>query len=185
MERDRELCHNLLKEYTLGKSLLKHAYAVEICVRSYAQKFNEDEKFWGNVALLHDFDYEKYPSMEDHPSKGEEILKAKGFSNEFRRAILSHADHTNVTRETKLEKILYACDELAGFITAVTLVRPSKSIDEVKVKSVKKKMKDKGFAKAVSRGDIINGAEDLGFELDEHINFCIEAMKKIKNELEL
>ena len=118
----------LLKEYTKGESLLKHAYSVEACVRAYAEKFNEDKEFWGNVALLHDFDYEMYPSMEDHPFKGEEILKEKGFSEEFRKAILSHADHTNVPRETKLEKVLFACDELAGFITAVTLVRPSKSI---------------------------------------------------------
>ncbi len=154
-------------------------------MRAYAQKFKEDEEVWGNVALLHDFDYEMYPSMEDHPAKGEEILKEKDFSNEFRRAILSHADHLDVKRETKLEKVLYACDELTGFITAVTLVRPSKSIEEVKVKSVKKKMKDKGFAKAVSRVDIVNGAEDLGIDLDEHINFCIEEMKKIKNVLGL
>lgn len=185
MEKDREFCHNILKEYTKGISLLKHAYSVEACVREYAAKFNEDVEFWGNVALLHDFDYEMYPSMEDHPYKGEEILKEKGFSEVFRRAILSHADHTNVARRSKLEKVLYACDELAGFITAVTLVRPSKSIDEVKVKSVKKKMKDKGFARAVNRIDITNGAEDLGIELDTHINFCIDAMKKIKVELGL
>lgn len=185
MERNREFCQNLLKEFTKSESLLKHAYSVEACVRDYAKKFNEDVEFWGNVAMLHDFDYEMYPSMEDHPFKGEEILKEKGFSQEFRKAILSHADHTNVPRETKLEKVLFACDELAGFITAVTLVRPTKSLDEVKVKSVKKKMKDKGFSKAVSREDIIKGAEDLGIELDDHINFCIEAMKKVKEELGL
>jgi putative nucleotidyltransferase with HDIG domain len=185
MERNREYCHNLLKEYTKGESLLKHAYAVEACVRAYAEKYSEDVEFWGNVALLHDFDYEMYPSMEDHPYKGEEILKDKGFSGEFRKSILSHADHTNVPRETKLEKVLFACDELAGFITAVTLVRPSKSLDEVKVKSVKKKMKDKGFSKAVSREDIIKGAEELEVELDDHIDFCIEAMKKVKIELGL
>ena len=185
MKLDREFCHKLLKEYTKSESLLKHAYSVEACVRTYAQKFKEDEEFWGNVALLHDFDYEMYPSMEDHPSKGEEILKEKDFSDEFRRAILSHADHLDVKRETKLEKVLYACDELAGFITAVALVRQSKSIEDVKVKSVKKKMKDKGFAKAVSREDIINGAEDLSIDLDDHINFCIEAMKKNRNILGL
>lgn len=185
MERNREFCQNLLKEFTKSESLLKHAYSVEACVRDYAKKFNEDVEFWGNVAMLHDFDYEMYPSMEDHPLKGEEILKEKGFSQKFRKAILSHADHTNVPRETKLEKVLFACDELAGFITAVTLVRPTKSLDEVKVKSVKKKMKDKGFSKAVSREDIIKGAEDLGIELDDHINFCIEAMKKVKEELGL
>ena len=185
MERDRELCLGILTEYTKNESLLKHAFSVEVCVRAYAEKFNEDTEFWGNVALLHDFDYDKYPSMDDHPFRGEEILKEKGFSEEFRRAILSHADHTNVERLSKLEKVLFACDELAGFITAVALVRPSKSIDEVKVKSVKKKMKDKGFAKAVSRDDIKNGAENLGIDLDNHIEFCIESMKKIKNVLEL
>lgn len=185
MEKDRNFCHNLLTEFTKSESLLKHAYSVEACVREYAKKFNEDEEFWGNVALLHDFDYEVYPTMEDHPFKGQEILKERGFSEEFRRAILSHADHANIVRETQLEKVLYACDELSGFITAVTLVRPSKSLDEVSVKSVKKKMKDKAFAKAVSREDIKNGAEDLGIDLDEHIAFCIEALKKIKDKLGL
>jgi len=185
MEQDREYCHNLLKEYTKGDGLLKHAYSVEACVAAYAKEFGEDEKYWGNVALLHDFDYEKYPSMEEHPSEGSKILEEKGFGEEFRRAIMSHANHTNVTRETKLEKTLFACDELAGFITAVTLVRPSKSLDEVKVKSVKKKMKDKRFAAAVSREDIINGAEDLGIPLEEHIQFCIDAMREQKELLGL
>lgn len=184
-ERDRIYCLNLLKEYTKSESLLKHALSVEACVREYAKKFNEDIEFWGNVALLHDFDYEKFPTMEEHPTEGEKILKEKGFSDEFRRAILSHADHTNVKRETKLEKTLYACDELSGFITAVTLVRPNKSILEVRVKSVKKKMKDKAFAKAVSREDIIDGAADLGIPLEEHIQFCIDSMKNIKTELGL
>ena len=180
MERNREICLEILKDYTKSESLLKHAFSVESCVKEYAKKFNEDIEFWGNVALLHDFDYEMYPSMDDHPFKGDEILKEKGFSDVFRRAILSHADHTNIVRISKLEKVLFACDELAGFITAVTLVRPSKSIDEVKVSSVKKKMKDKGFAKAVSREDIRNGADDLGLDLDAHIEFCINAMKKNK-----
>ena len=185
MEQDREYCHNLLKEYTKGEGLLKHAYSVETCVKAYAKKFGEDENYWGNVALLHDFDYEKYPSMEEHPSEGSKILEQKGFGDEFRRAIMSHANHTNVTRETKLEKTLFACDELAGFITAVTLVRPSKSLDEVKIKSVKKKMKDKRFAAAVSREDIINGAEDMGIPLEEHIQFCIDAMREQKELLGL
>ena len=184
-ERDREFCLNLLKEYTKSESLLKHAYSVEVCVREYAKKFNEDVEFWGNAALLHDFDYEKFPTMEEHPSQGEKILKEKGFSDVFRRAILSHADHTNVKRESSLEKTLYACDELSGFITAVALVRPSKSILEVQVKSVKKKMKDKAFAKAVSREDIINGAAGLGIPLEDHIQFCISAMQHIKDELGL
>jgi len=174
-----------LKEYTKSESLLKHAYAVESCVRAYAKKFGEDEEYWGNVALLHDFDYEMFPTAEEHPYKGAEILREKGFDDEFIKTIMSHADYTGVPRETQLAKILFACDELAGFITAVTLVRPSKSLDEVKVKSVKKKMKDKGFSRAVSREDIINGAEDLGIPLEDHIEFCIEAMKVKKGLLGL
>lgn len=177
-ERNRELCLNLLKEYTKSESLLKHAFAVESCVRAYAEKFGEDVEFWGNVALLHDFDYEKYPSAEEHPFKGAEILRNEGFSEEFIISILSHADYTGVKRETRLQKTLFACDELAGFLTAVAYVRPSKTIDEVEVKSVRKKMKDKAFAKNVSREDIIKGAEDLSIPLDEHISFCIEALKK-------
>jgi putative nucleotidyltransferase with HDIG domain len=183
--RNRNECLLILKEYTKSESLLKHAYAVETCVKAYAEKFDEDVDFWSCVALLHDFDYEMFPSENEHPFKGSEILKEKGFSEEFRKAILSHADYTGVKRETLLEKTLFACDELAGFITAVTYVRPNKSIDEVEVKSVKKKMKDKAFAKAVSREDIISGAEELGIELDEHIQFCIDAMKKEKELLGL
>ena len=185
IERDRNYCLNLLKEYTKSQSLLKHAFAVESCVRAYAEKFGEDVEFWGNVALLHDFDYEKYPSAEEHPYKGAEILRSLGFSEEFITAILSHADYTGVKRMTLLQKTLFACDELAGFLTAVAYVRPSKSIDEVDVKSVKKKMKDKAFAKAVSREDIINGASELGIDLDGHISFCIEAMRKNKELLGL
>lgn len=182
---DREYCLSLLKEYTKSESLLKHAYAVESCVRAYARKFGEDENYWGNVALLHDFDYEKYPTAEEHPFKGAEILKEKNFPEDFIQAILSHADYTGVKRESLLQKTLYACDELAGFLTAVAYVRPSKSIDEVEVKSVKKKMKDKAFARAVSREDIIKGAEELGVDLDTHIAFCIEAMKQRKDILGL
>ena len=183
--RNREECLNILQEYTKSESLLKHAYAVEACVKAYAEKFNEDKDFWSCVALLHDFDYEMFPTETEHPYKGSEILKEKGFSEEFRKAILSHAEYTGVKRETLLEKTLFACDELAGFITAVTYVRPSKSIDEVEVKSVKKKLKDKAFAKAVSREDIINGAVELGVDLDEHIQFCINAMKSKKENLGL
>lgn len=185
IERDREFCLTILKEYTKNESLLKHAYAVESCVRAYAKMFNEDENFWGNVALLHDFDYEMYPTAAEHPFKGSEILKERGFSEEFRTAILSHADYTNVPRDTVLQKVLFACDELAGFITAVTYVRPNKSIGEVEVSSVKKKMKDKAFAKNVSREDIIKGAELLGVSLDEHIQFCINAMRENKELLRL
>ncbi len=183
--RDREYCNNLLREYTQNDSLLKHAYAVEACVKAYAEKFNEDAEYWGNAALLHDFDYEKYPTAEEHPYKGSEILKEKGFDEAFRNAILSHADYTGVPRDSKLAKTLYACDELAGFITAVTYVRPNKTIDEVEVKSVKKKMKDKAFARNVSRDDIVKGAEELGVPLDEHIAFCINAMKNNKELLGL
>ncbi len=179
-ERNREYCLNLLKQYTKSESLLKHAYAVESCVRAYAEKFNEDIEYWGNVALLHDFDYEMYPTAEEHPYKGAEILRSEGFPDDFLQSILSHADYTGVKRETLLQKTLFACDELAGFLTAVAYVRPSKSIDEVEVKSVRKKMKDKAFAKAVSRDDIINGAVELGINLDEHIEFCINAMRKNK-----
>ncbi|MFA8343066.1 MAG: HDIG domain-containing metalloprotein [Rhodothermaceae bacterium] len=185
IELDSQRCHEILKEYTKSESLLKHAYAVEACVKYYAEKFNEDKTYWANVALLHDFDYEKYPSEEGHPAKGAEILKELGFEDEFIKTILSHADYTGVPRDTLLKKVLFACDELAGFITAVALVRPSKSIDEVQVKSVKKKMKDKGFSKAVSREDIRNGATELEIELDEHISNCIDAMKLEKEKLEL
>jgi len=183
--RDREYCLSILKEYTKSESLLKHAFAVESCVKAYAEKFNEDVNYWGNVALLHDFDYEMYPTAEEHPFKGNEILKEKGFDEEFRLSIMSHADYTNIPRETRLMKTLYACDELAGFITAVAYVRPSKSIDEVEVKSVLKKMKDKAFARAVNRDDIINGAAQLEIPLEDHIAFCIEAMKKNKELLGL
>ncbi len=183
--KDREYCLSLLKEYTKSESLLKHAFAVETCVRAYAKKFNEDEQYWGNAALLHDFDYEMYPTAEEHPFKGSEILKEKGFGEEFRKTILSHANYSGEPRDTKLKKVLFACDEIAGFITAVTYVRPNKRVDEVELKSVKKKLKDKAFAKSVSREDIINGAEELGIPLDEHIQFCIDAMKSNREELGL
>ena len=181
--RDREYCHGILKEYTEGESLLKHAYAVEACVRAYAGRYKEDMEYWGNVALLHDFDYEKFPTEEEHPFKGSEILKEKGFGEDFRKSILSHANYSGEPRDTLLKKVLFACDELAGFITAVVYVRPSKSIDEVEVKSVRKKLKDKAFARSVSREDIYNGAEELGVLLDEHIQFCIDAMKVEKERL--
>jgi len=184
-ELNREECLKILKEYTRGESLLKHAYAVETCVLAYAKRFGEDEKYWGNVALLHDFDYERFPTAEEHPYKGNEILANLGFPEEFRTAIMSHAEYTGIKRITKLQKTLFACDELAGFITAVAYVRPSKSVDEVEVKSVKKKIKDKGFARAVNRDEIIKGAEDLGITLDEHIQFCIDAMRKNKELLGL
>ncbi|MFZ2323213.1 MAG: HDIG domain-containing metalloprotein [Ignavibacteriaceae bacterium] len=183
--RNREYCLSLLKEYTKGDSLLKHAYAVETCVRAYAEKFNEDVEYWGNVALLHDFDYEQFPTAEEHPFKGAEILKEKGFDEVFIKSILSHADYSGEPRDTLLKKVLFACDELAGFITAVTYVRPSKSVHEVEVSSVKKKIKDKAFARAVSRDDIINGAAGLGIPIEDHIQFCINAMRKNSEALGL
>ena len=154
-------------------------------MRAYARKAGADEELWGMVGLLHDFDYEKYPSPEDHPYRGCEILKDRGYSEEVRLAIMSHAEYSGVARVSPMEKTLFACDELAGFITACTLVKPSKSLAEVEAKSVRKKMKDKAFARSVHREDIIAGAADLGLDLEEHIAFCIEAMKGIAGELGL
>src|SRR5215831_2064718 len=175
----------ILTEFTQSESLRRHALAVEACMRAYARKLGSDEELWGIVGLIHDFDYEKYPSLEDHPYKGNEILRERGYSDEIRKAIMSHAEYTGVTRDTPMEKTLFACDELAGFITACALVKPSKSLAEVEAKSVRKKMKDKAFARSVNRDDIVNGAADLGVELEEHIAFCIEAMKGIAGELGL
>ena len=185
IHRDRNYCLEILKEYTKSESLLKHAFAVEACVEAYAEKLDKDKSFWSNVALLHDFDYEMFPTENEHPFKGAEILAEKGFNEDFRNAILSHADYSGVPRDTLLQKVLFACDELAGFITAVTYVRPSRSIDEVKVKSVKKKLRDKAFSRAVSREDIMKGAEELDVEMDDHIQFCIDAMKNKKDLLGL
>lgn len=154
-------------------------------MRAYARKKGADEELWGLVGLIHDFDYEKYPTAEEHPFKGNEILKERGYSDEIRRAIMSHAEYSGVARVTPMEKTLFACDELAGFITACALVKPGKSLAEVEAKSVRKKMKDKAFARSVNRDDITNGAADLGVELEEHIAFCIEAMKGIAEELGL
>jgi putative nucleotidyltransferase with HDIG domain len=165
--------------------LRKHALAVEACMHAYAKKSGENQYLWGIVGLIHDFDYEKYPTPEEHPYKGNEILKERGYSDEIRRAIMSHAEYSGVSRVTPMEKALFACDELAGFITACTLVKPSKSLAEVEAKSVRKKMKDKAFARSVNRNDITTGAAELGVDLEEHIAFCIEAMKGIANELGL
>ena len=181
----REEGWKLLVEFTQSESLRKHALAVEACVRAYARKFGEDEEKWALVGLIHDFDYEKYPSAEDHPVRGSEILAERGVSEEIRRAIMSHASYTGVPRVSRLEKTLFACDELAGFITAVALIKPSKSLNEVDAKSVRKRMKDKAFARAVSREDIVNGAAEMGVDLDEHITFCVEAMKTIAERLGL
>lgn len=185
MSINREGAWCLLIEYTQSESLRKHAMAVEACMRAYATKFGEDPERWAITGLLHDFDYEKYPSLEEHPYRGNEILTELGWPEDIRRAIMSHADYTGVTRETLMEKTLFACDELAGFITATALVKPSKSLNEVDAKSVRKRMKDKAFARAVNRQDIIDGAAGLGVDLDEHITFCIEAMKVVAHELGL
>lgn len=181
---DRQAAWELLCEYTKNENLRKHALAVEACVRAYARKFGEGEETWGVVGLIHDFDYEVYPNAPDHPLKGSEILKEKGYPEDLRRAILSHADYTGVPRDTLLAKVLFACDELAGFITACAYVRPDRIVT-LEAKSVRKRMKDKAFARAVSREDITKGAEELGIPLDEHIAFCIDAMRGIAATLGL
>jgi len=185
---DRESAWGLLTEFTQSESLRKHALAVEACMRACARKWGNgsaDEDLWGVVGLIHDFDYERWPTAEEHPYKGNEILRERGWPDEIRRAIMSHAEYSGVTRESQMEKALFACDELAGFITAVALIKPGKSLAEVDAKSVRKRMKDKAFARKVNREDIIRGAADLGVDLDEHIGFCIEALKPIAKELGL
>src|SRR5947208_11306395 len=182
---NRESAWSLLCEYTQSESLRKHMLAVEACMRAYARKYGDDEEKWGITGLLHDFDYEKYPTPQEHPFVGNKILEERGYPEEVRRAILSHADYSGVKRESNMEKALFACDELAGFITATALIKPNKSLAEVDAKSVRKRMKDKAFARSVSRDDIINGAADMGIDLDQHIAFCIEAMKGIAGELGL
>ncbi len=181
----RAAAWGLLTEFTQSESLRKHALAVEACMRASARKLGGDEELWGVTGLLHDFDYERWPSLDDHPYRGNEILAERGWSEEIRRAIMSHAEYSGVARDTPMGKALFACDELAGFITACALVKPGKSLAEVEAKSVRKKMKDKAFARSVNRDDIVNGAADLGVELEEHIAFCIEAMKGIAGELGL
>ncbi len=183
---NREHAWTLLTEYTKGESLRKHALGVEAAVRGYARTFGENEEEWGITALLHDFDYERWPTLGDHPNKGAEILREKGYPEWMIRAILSHAmEITGVTRDSRLEKTLFACDELAGFITAASLVRPSKSILDLEAKSVIKRMKDKAFAKGVKREDLIAGAEMLGLTLEEHISNAIGFMRVKADELGL
>jgi predicted hydrolase (HD superfamily) len=177
MALNRENAWSLLTEYTTSESLLKHALAVEAAVRGYARLYGEDEDDWGVVALLHDFDYERWPSLDDHPFRGSEILGAKGYPEWVMRAILSHADYSGIARESRLEKTLYACDELCGFITAASLVRPNKSILDLEVSSVMKRMKDKAFARAVKREDLRAGADLLGLPLEEHITNVIGFMR--------
>ena len=181
----RDQAWDLLCEFTQSEGLRKHALAVETCVSAYARKLQEDEHKWSLTARLHDFDWEIHPTLEEHPQKGEPILAERGVPEEIRRAILSHATHTGVARESPLEKTLFACDELAGFITAISYVKPHKSVFEVDTQSVKKKMKDKAFARSVNRQDIVDGAAELGVPLDEHIDFCIKAMQGRAEELGL
>lgn len=173
----REQAWEILCEFTKSESLRRHALAVETCVTEYARKYGEDETSWSVTALLHDFDYEIHPEAPQHPMAGEPILAARGVSEEIRRAILSHANYSGVPRVSLLERALFACDELSGFISAVSLVKPGKSVLEVDAKSVRKKMKDKAFARSVSRQDIEDGARELGLDLDDHIDFCIQAMR--------
>ena len=167
---------DLTHEYTKNEALRKHMYAVEAAMRAYARKFGEDEEKWAIVGILHDFDYEMYPTAPDHPAKGSEILKEKGYPEDVRRAILGHAAYMNVPRDTKVAHVLYACDELCGFISACSVVRPNK-IADLEVSSVKKKLKDKAFARNVSREDIQQGIQELGIPLEEHIQFVIDAMR--------
>jgi putative nucleotidyltransferase with HDIG domain len=186
----REHAWKLLCEYTQSENLRKHALAVEACVRAYARKNGADEELWSRAALLHDFDYERWPNAEHHPDKehpthGSSILREHGYPEEMVHAILAHADYTGVKRESALDKTLFACDELAGFLTACALIKPSKKIGEVEASSVKKKLKDKAFARGVNRDDVRKGAEELGISLDDHIATCIEAMRGIANELGL
>jgi putative nucleotidyltransferase with HDIG domain len=186
----RDDAWKLLCEYTQSESLRKHMLAVETCVRAYARKNGADEELWGITALLHDFDYERWPNPEhaadkEHPAEGAKILRELGYSDPLVRAIVSHADYSGVVRESPLEHTLFACDELAGFLTACTYVRPSKSILDLEVDSVKKRMKDKAFARGVSRDDVRKGAEELGTPLDEHVAFCIQAMRENADALGL
>jgi putative nucleotidyltransferase with HDIG domain len=186
----RDDAWKLLCEYTQAESLRKHMLAVETCVRAYARKNGADEETWGLAALLHDFDYERWPNADhvpekEHPAEGAKILRELGYSEEVIRAILSHADYSGVTRQSPLEHTLFACDELAGFLTACSYVRPSKSILDLEVDSVKKRLKDKAFARGVNRDDVRNGAAELGIPLEEHIAFCIAAMRENADALGL
>ncbi|MGI8401365.1 MAG: HD domain-containing protein [Gemmatimonadaceae bacterium] len=180
----------LMHEYTPSESLRKHMLAVEAAMRAYAEKFGEDEERWGTAGLIHDFDYERFPNnarsaTEEHPSEGVRILRAKGYPEDILVAILGHAQYTNTPRESRMAKTLFAVDELTGLITATALVRPSKSVHEVEARSVRKKMKDKAFARGVSRDDVVNGAQELGVDLDEHISFVIAAMQARSADLGL
>ena len=193
---NRQRAWELLQEWTQSPSLIKHALAVEACVRAYGEREAETRGLSGDerdalidtysiTGLLHDFDYERHPSLEEHPFVGNRLLVEQGWPEEIRTAILGHAQYSGVARESHLAKALFACDELAGFLTACSLVKPTKSIFDVDVSGVKKKMKDKAFARGVNRDDVIQGATELGVDLDTHISFCLEAMKRRAGELGL
>ncbi len=182
---DRESTLEILQEFVKTDTLMKHLLAVEAAMRAYARKYGEDEEVWGIAGLLHDFDWETVPTPEEHPMYGANILRERGYPESIVRAVLTHGDHTGIQRETLMERTVFAVDELSGFIRAVTLVRPSKSLDDVTPRSVVKKMKDKAFAKDVNRDDIVKGAEELGLDLDEHITFIIESLKPVAADLGL
>ena len=181
----RDAALALLGEYTQKPGLMKHALAVEAAMRAYARRRGGDEAAWGLAGLLHDFDYERWPDPENHPWRGAEILESRGFPPWFRRAILSHADYAGVSRETDLERTLYACDEMCGFLTACVLVTPDRSLQDLTVASVRKRMKDRAFARAVDRGHLARGAEQVGMELDAHIAVLLEALRSIAPDLDL
>jgi putative nucleotidyltransferase with HDIG domain len=181
----REMAWATLTEFTQNDNLLKHALAVESAVRGYARQFGEDEELWGVAAIIHDFDYERYPDLTDHPFRGAEILRERGWPEAIVRAVLSHADHTGVGRESRLEHTLFACDEMAGFVTAAALIRPSKSLLDLEAKSVVKRMKEKAFARAVSRDDLRRGAGEIGLPLDVHVTNVIAFMREQADELGL
>ena len=182
---DRAKATQVVEDHVRSDSLKRHLFAVETCMRAYARKEGEDEEKWGVAGLLHDFDWEVCPTPESHPTFGAQILRDRGFPEEIVRAVLSHGNHTGIARETTMEKALFACDELSGFVTAVALVRPTKSLSDTKVSSVKRKMKDKAFARSVSRDDMRQGAEELGVELDDLIAFVIDALKPVAPQLGL
>ena len=182
---DRETAYQVILDHVKTESLRKHLLAVETCMRAYARKVGEDEETWGIAGMVHDFDWEVCPTPESHPTYGAEILRSRGFPEELVRAVLSHGNHTGIPRETLMEKTLYACDELSGFVTAVALVRPNKSLSGTAVRSVRRKLKDKAFAKSINRDEIVQGAEELGVELDDHIAFVIEALKPVALQLGL
>ncbi len=185
MSLSREEAWKLLCEYTQSENLRKHALAVEACMRYYARFWGEDEELWGITGLLHDMDYDQHPSLEEHPFVGMEILREKGYPEEVVRAVGAHADHTGIPRQTRMEHTLFACDEMTGFVTAVALVRPNKKLAEVDASAVRKKMKDKAFARAVNRDELLRGAEEIGVPFDEHVQNVINAMSGIADEMGL